>query len=251
MVINMKKRKFRKSAIALFLVIVSAIGLCTPCFAANQRIVTVRTASEAMHFRKYESRGIIGISKATLYRDNGPEAVYVVATGGVSSFLKTTTNAVASVMSGFALDTAYLRVLKRSITQYVPEGSKIVFLSHSFGGMVAQQFAGDRKMRDRYEIINILALGSPYILTLGTEGTLHRLADTADVIPLISTATVLNLYNNISFEDGGYGLDLYSSHNYSYLRDDVWGGYDCFGIKGGHYYLEIDAGSTIGINDRW
>ena len=91
----------------------------------------------------------------------------------------------------------------------------------------------------------MLACGSPIVLTAGREGGFRRLADRSDIVPQLSLAGLFNLKTAVSYGNGGYGLDLFNAHAEGYMRSDVWGGYDIFGVKGGSASFTFDTNDVI------
>ncbi len=110
--------------------------------------------------------------------------------------------------------------------------------------MVAQQAAGDRTLKHRYNIINTISFGSPLINPIGREGKVQRLGDTSDIVPYMSAQSFVRPVHQIAGlnrEDGGYAKkDFAEAHMRSYLRTDVWGDYDVLGFKGGSAKIIID-----------
>ena len=82
------------------------------------------------------------------------------------------------------------------------------------------------------------------------EGLVRRMCDTADIVPVLSVYSltplaVIQYWGSERFsEDGGYNSKWLAAHNESYLRQDVWGGYDVLGIKGGNATMTFDMGAA-------
>ena len=113
--------------------------------------------------------------------------------------------------------------------------------------MVSQQLAADKEVKDKYEVLNVVAFGSPMLNGINREGEVSRLGDTSDVVPYLSGS----MFNNtiwavmgLNRENGGYGTAVVDAHCQSYLRDDVWGAYDVTGVKNGSKTLTLDFGTT-------
>ncbi|MBQ3773615.1 MAG: hypothetical protein II833_04430, partial [Pseudobutyrivibrio sp.] len=118
---------------------------------------------------------------------------------------------------------------------------------HSLGGMVAQQVAADKYIKDNYEVLNTVTFGSPLIKGFSREGMVKRLGDSSDKNTFYSISSVLNIvwqYAGVNHEDGGYNGDSPAAHCDSYLREDVWGNYDCAGEKRGSV-LGVETGSRM------
>lgn len=113
--------------------------------------------------------------------------------------------------------------------------------------MVAQQVAADKYIKDNYEVLNTVTFGSPLIKGFTREGMVKRLGDTSDKNTFYSISSVLNIvwqYAGVNHEDGGYNGDSSAAHCDSYLREDVWGNYDCAGEKR-ESVLGVETGSRM------
>lgn len=178
-----------------------------------------------------------GIYRGSLYTDSKKVSkVYlIVLSGSTMSWEKDDIKSMYScIKAGTVNNNDYLDAVIAGAKKQIPEGSKVVLVGHSLGGMVAQQFAADKEMKERYEIINILTMGSPYIPVKDREGTIHRMADSGDVVPYCSVAGIGNLWlGNFTYKNNGYFGDPDKAHNISYNTAKVWKSYDCFGIKDG------------------
>lgn len=135
--------------------------------------------------------------------------------------------------------------------QNIPAGSDVVFYGHSLGGMIAQEAAADKTIKRMYNVTNTVTFGSPLIKLLSRrEGLVRRMCDTSDIcscIKRIFTDTSCSnsvLGKRTFLEDGGYNSKWLAAHNESYLRQDVWGGYDVLGIKGGNATMTFDMGAA-------
>ncbi len=201
----------------------------------------VSTVNDAMSYARYGDP--MSISKGTLY--NGSKRiknVYVIGlTGTNGSFDPKIVNGIYSCLfAGTSIPNSYLKEAKKQAEKYIPEGATVVLYGHSLGGMVAQQFAADKKMKEKYNIINIVTLGSPYILEFKRDGELHRMLDSGDAIPFMSTAAIANAWaGNAVYMNNGYFGNPDKAHNVSYEKADGWRDYDCFGIKDGNSAIYI------------
>lgn len=201
----------------------------------------------------FQQEGPISITKAT-YDSHGwfskPQDVYVVCLSGTDMDAKNqTTGFFTDLLVGFELDNKYIKNIKKAMIENIPYGSKVIVAGHSLGGMVAQQVASDKTLKDCYDIQNTVTFGSPLINGFKREGTVKRLGDTSDPVPYLSVSTFLNVIwqsTGLNKEDGGYKLtDLqFHAHNESYNRADVWGKYDITGTKGGKATLALDFSTT-------
>ena len=202
----------RKRIIALVLTIVMLLSVCPASFALNYEKPTyIDNTLELMQFCHIASHGPVSIVKAKLYRSIIPETVYLIYLHGTTLGFGKLNNLAASLSSGLSLDSRYLRTLKSAAKEQIPFGAKVILAGHSLGGMIAQQFAADTEMKLRYNILNILACGSPCVLTGTREGALHRLADCNDIVPYTTPLPTRNFTYCLQKEDGGYPFPLSSS----------------------------------------
>lgn len=177
------------------------------------------------------------IRKGTLYEDSKKSGdIYVIIMSG--SNMKWDRNDPRGLQtcfkSGFSCSNLYLDLVISSAVDQIPKDSKIALMGHSLGGMVAQQFAANNLMKTRYEIVNVLTMGSPYIVTRDMEGELHRMVDSGDAIPYFSGAGIANFWaGNYTYEHNGYFGNPGAAHFNSYQDGEKWLSYDCFGVKDG------------------
>ena len=212
----------------------------------NGETVTIENAAQMATLTKvgyadYQSAGPISITEGRMTYNTcwGTEdkEVYVVALSGTETIVENQTTTVKEdLLSGFELSNEYKTNVKNAIIDRIPAGSNIILAGHSLGGMVAQQVAADKYIKDNYEVLNTVTFGSPLIKGFTREGMVKRLGDTSDKNPFYSISSVLNIvwqYAGVNHEDGGYNGDSSAAHCDSYLREDVWGNYDCCGEKKG------------------
>jgi len=223
-----------KKLISLLIALVVMISLTPASLADGNRSVTLTSSTQLMEIVGPSDGGAIHITKATLKRDGNEDEIYLVLLSGIKSVILYPNNVPSSLASFISAPSSYLNKLIAFCKEKIPEGSKIVIAAHSLGGMVAQLFASDRSMKARYEILNITSFGSPLVNTIGQEGEMHRLLDISDPLFRLSITGIRNYKYCASIEDGGYRLFSVQTHVESYQRSDVWGEYDCFGVKGGN-----------------
>ena len=242
-------KAFLKKAAAIALAVLMAASALAPgAFAAKSGTVTATNPAQVLRLGLRSGFGPLTIAKTTLHRGDTEEEVYLIAIGGAQLSLNQMNNYSTFIASALSLPTVCLTMVINAAKATIPEGSKVMLIGHSVGGNIAQQFAAEIGMRKRYEIINTLACGSPVVLTLGREGQLHRLCDLQDPIPQISLATLLNTFLHIGYEWSGMLFKLQNPHGDSYYREDVWGGYDCLGVKGGDAYLTCNYADCVGFS---
>lgn len=222
----------------IFLILISVVLIFSsytlPCYASNSQIIS--NVNDAMSFI-VEHEEVVTVRKASLYTAGKYVGkVYLIALRG-SDFtwdkedLNRTQNC---LKSGFSFNTDYLEAVKNEAIRQIPEGSFVVIIGHSLGGMIAQQFSADKEMKSRYNIINTLTMGSPFVITEKREGNLHRMADSGDAVPYLSPVLVANAFlGNYTYECCGYFGNPGGAHVDSYLYAQEWAEYDCFGVKNG------------------
>ncbi|MBR3780365.1 MAG: hypothetical protein IKK63_04095 [Clostridia bacterium] len=180
---------------------------------------------------------VITVRKASLYTaEKYVGKVYLIALRGSDfTWNKEDLNRTQNCLkSGFSFNTDYLEAVKNEAISKIPEGSFVVLIGHSLGGMIAQQFSADKEMKSRYNIINTLTMGSPFVITGKREGDLHRVADSGDAVPYLSPVLVANAFlGNYTYECCGYFGNPGGAHVDSYLYAEEWVEYDCFGVKNG------------------
>ncbi len=223
----------------------------------NGETVTFENAAQMATLAKvgyadYQTAGPISITEGRMtyntYWGAEDKEVYVVALSGTESIVENQTTTIKEdLLSGFELSNEYEVNVKNAIIDRIPAGSNIILAGHSLGGMVAQQVAADKYIKDNYEVLNTVTFGSPLIKGFTREGMVKRLGDTSDKNPFYSISTFLNIawqYAGVNHEDGGYNGDSAAAHCDSYLREDVWGSYDCAGEKRGSV-LGVETGSRM------
>ena len=194
------------------------------------------------------TKGPISIVKGTFRSGWTSRSVYLVTLSGTEIVLNQSTEVLTDLFSGFNLNNAYYSNVVNIITQNIPKNANLIIAGHSLGGMVAQQVAANSTIKSRYNILNTVTFGSP-LLSAGTrEGTVKRLGDVSDVVPILSVHTVFNTIwalGGLNREDGGYYLRPITAHNESYGRSDVWGKYDVVGTKNGGATLTLDLSTRV------
>ena len=191
---------------------------------------------------------------ATLTKNGETENVWFAALLGVKSVKGQVNVTKNTFAAAFNRTNPYYDFVKQVLLENVPAGEKLVFACHSLGGMVAQKLRTDAELKETFEILNTVTAGSPYIMVkeAEAEGELHRLADKNDAVPFLSPATLVCLHKQLGTahrEDGGYLFDPDGAHNLSYLREEIWGGYDALGVPGGDAVIRFDASAVQSFGD--
>lgn len=225
-----------KKTLSLLFIVIMLLSVFT--FPASAKGGTaVANVQDAMRLCMDANDSVFRIAKGTLYNGNKKEGrIYLIILSG--SNMKWDKNDPQGLQvclkSGFSRSNIYLDSVIEAAKKTIPENSKVALIGHSLGGMIAQQFAADKEMKDRYEILNVLTMGAPYIIEKDSEGELHRMVDSGDAVPYLSAATVVNFFGgNYSYERNGYFGNPAAAHFDSYQFAEKWQGYDCFGVKGG------------------
>ncbi len=193
-------------------------------------------------------RGPIIVTEGILRNGRKSQKVYLVTLSGTESVKNQSTGYLTDALSAFNLKNPYYRNVVKVVSERIPRGSNIIFAGHSLGGMVAQQLAADETIKSGYNVLNTVTFGSPLLSAGSREGTVKRLGDVSDVIPYASGSIINNTVwavMGLNRENGGYGLDVFSAHTQSYVRDDVWGSYDAVGVKGGSSVLVLNTGTQV------
>ena len=235
----------KKICALLLSIVILASGLAVFA-AAEETGTTLSTAADMLEFVIVEKSVTIPVRivPAVLTENGEDRPVYLIGMLGVKNVKGQVNSVLNCLFAAFNKKNTYYTLVKDTILAEIPAGSSLVFACHSLGGMVAQQLRTDEDLQARYEILNVLTAGSPYIMvSRDGEGALHRLIDKNDAVPFLSPATVLKpdkQFRECAREDGGYTMDPDSAHNLSYLRDDLWGAYDVFGERDGGRTIRFD-----------
>ena len=232
--------------LAISLVFSPLLGTVSSVSAADNS----RTISNAAEMCDYVydgynqgTKGPITITKGTLQKGWTSKTVYLVTLSGTEWVFNQSTEALTDLFSGFNLKSAYYTNVVNVILNNIPKGSNLILAGHSLGGMIAQQVAADSTIKAKYNILNTVCFGSPLLSAGFREGTVKRLGDVSDVVPLLSAQIFVNpvwSLLGLNRENGGYGVKAITAHKESYRRADVWGKYDAVGEKNGKAKLILD-----------
>ncbi len=190
-------------------------------------------------------KGPIIITEATLNQGKKKTPIYLVTLTGLELPLLTpqTTELVAVMQGGAQLPNDFEKNVRKAMKDAIPKGSNVVFAGHSLGGMIAQQVAANKSIQKRYNILNIVAYGSPVMFEGEIEGTLKRLGDVNDPVPYMSAETFTNFEvqdGTLQKEDSGLGFNItFDAHRNSYVDEKTWGKYDCLGFKNGNATITL------------
>ena len=178
-------------------------------------------------------KGPIIITEGTLKVDGKSCDIYLVTLTGLE----------VPTLTGLELSNDFEKNVRNAMKKAVPKGANVVLAGHSLGGMVAQQIAADTSVQKRYNILNIVAYGSPVMFKGQIEGTLKRMGDVNDPVPYLSAETFKDFEvqdGTLQKEDSGLGLDItFAAHRNSYFDEKTWGKYDVLGFKGGDATIKL------------
>ena len=231
----------KKRIISMLLCLALMCALAVTAFAEDGETVISNINEESALIYNTE---LIAIYEATLYADGKTaQDVYCVLCKGLdfSEFDPTEPRSYASCVL-IALSNehnAYTNELIGAIKNNVPAGSKLVLMGHSLGGMVIQQVIAQKEIKDNYQVLNTVAIGSPYILTCGSkEGFLRRIVDRLDPVPYMSIPLLANSYMGNAANETSFLSPLV--HFRSYKDAKCWRVYDCLGTKNGSAYIVLN-----------
>ena len=241
-----------KKRVRLFTVLLSVL-LVFSSFAATAEVHAAgntATFTNAAQLANYVSdgynqgtKGPITITKGTLKKTFSSKEIYLVTLSGTEWVFNQSTEALTDLFAGFNLGNAYYYNVVNVILQNIPKGANLVLAGHSLGGMIAQQVAADATIKAKYNVLNTVTFGSPLLAAGFREGTVKRLGDISDIVPLLSGnlfVTPIRALLGLNRENGGYYLKPITAHKESYKREDVWGSYDATGTKYGGAKLILD-----------
>ena len=235
-----------KKAISVLLACCLCALALAPCAAAQETgPLTLSNAPTIADFiLTAEFGGELRIAPATLETAEGSREVWVVTLQGIDWLMRGSNNILSYLMVSFNTSSSYYTFAKNGILQTVPEGAALVLAGHSLGGMIAQQLICAEEITSRYEVLNTLTFGSPYVVvdTAKREGRLVRLEDRYDTIPRFSIAFLLapSEYNGATKRGNAYFGNPNGAHNYSYRNGDIWGAFDALGTENGTAKLVLD-----------
>ena len=220
---------------------------------------TTKTKTLKKSYQTYEytqnlnpkaGRGTFSITKGILTENGKKTNVYLVSSHGLEgTAINQNDDMMSCIQAATEQNNAYLASLKTLVKAHVPKNSNIILVGHSLGGMVSQQFAADKAMQKRYNILHTVTYGSPLICKGQLEGQLHRLCSSGDVVPLLSVYTVTDLDAQLN-ERSREEVDgiIFMTHVPGYRDKDAWADYDAIGVKGGNATLKMMNRTTEVFN---
>ena len=245
-----------RKAITILLTFCLFGSALTPCAMAREAEIGPYVMSSAPAVANFifssEFPGELHFAPATLETAEGSQEVWLVALMGINFYTTNSNNLFSYLHAAFNTRGRYFNRAKDGILQYVPEGAKLVLAGHSLGGMIAHQLMCEEEITSRYEVLNTLTFGSPYVVVdpAKREGRLVRLEERYDIIPKVSIAILLAPadYKGAIKRIGPYAGDTDAAHNRSYRNIDVWGDLDALGMENGtaRLLLDRDAVKSMG-----
>ena len=186
---------------------------------------------------------IIIIKDVTL-NTNTKENITIVALQGTDFADGQATGFVEDLLSGLELNNYYLYDVYRAIVDNVEPGEKLLITGVSLGGMVGQQLAGLDIIKEKYDVMNVVALGSPMISPEKidyNETSVVRICDSNDLVPHLSqSATKEDLEKNVKIERQSTYKSFISAHAFSYVNDELWKNIDVLGKEGGSSFVTFE-----------
>ena len=242
-----------KKTLAVTLLLCLLFLPLTPALTANAaeaNTVTLTNVPDVSHFiQEPEPEGELHIAPAAIVSANGTEEVWFVSVRGIDWLMRGVNNFLTYIIVSFNGGNRYLTLAKNAILQNVPAGAKIVLAGHSLGGMIVQQLICDDEITAKYEVVNALTFGSPYVVVDEgkREGKLYRMEDKYDTVPKFSIALFMSPANYRGGIKRGspYLGDPNGAHNNSYKRTDIWGAFDALGHENGGAKLVLNADAMV------
>ena len=194
------------------------------------------------------TKGPITVTQGTLVKGSRTTEVYLVTLSGTEIVFNQSTEVLTDLLSGFNLKSAYYYNVVNVITKNIPKNANLILAGHSLGGMIAQQVSADSTIKYRYNVLNVVTFGSPLLAYGFREGTIRRLGDISDVVPLLSGnlfVTPIRALAGLNRENGGYYFRPVTAHTDCYVREDVWRRYDVTGTKYGSAKLTLDLDTRV------
>lgn len=202
---------------------------------------SLRTLNDAM--RLAASRDSFEIHPAEIRSaSGGSESVYYVTMRGTNrSFDKNDVLGINTCLMAFlAKPNIYYDAVKKAMLEKIPAGSTVVMTGHSLGGMITQQIAADREIKEKFRFHSVVNIGSPFVPVEGRSCPLRRFADRADMIPWLGFSVKANLVTEKPvFKSNGYFGKVVAAHTDSYRESATWKHYDPLGILGGGHIIVL------------
>ncbi|MBR0154209.1 MAG: hypothetical protein IJM26_10540 [Lachnospiraceae bacterium] len=242
----MKRTSILRRILALALVVFTLFAVN----AAHASAAETRTYTNAAQIAQLVAdgynqgtKGPITVTKGTFTSGGKTKDIYLVTLSGTEMVFNQSTEVLTDLLSGFNLRSAYYCNVVEVIKNNIPRNANLILAGHSLGGMIAQQVSADLTIKARYNVLNTVTFGSPLLAAGFREGTIRRLGDISDVVPLLSGnlfVTPIRALAGLNRENGGYYFKPITAHKECYVREDVWGRYDVTGTKYGSAKLTLD-----------
>lgn len=176
-----------------------------------------------------------------------PGNTYLVTISGTEFVEGQATGIGTDANAGFNRNNRLLESVIEAIdASGIPDGADIIFAGHSLGGMVAQQAAANRGLKDRFNIQNTVAFGSPLLAAGRREGEVRRIADRGDPVPGMSAEAVfMPWWNHPGGQRRGGGVNPMRAHVDSYVNENLWEGVDVLGRNNGSATIRFNPADRM------
>jgi len=235
-----------KRLLALTLAFGIILASTSLAFAVVGEGTTIKNVNDG--YKLVRQASFIEIYDATLRlneSDEGTNVYYIVCKG--LDFKETDMSKPRSLASAVKMglgsaDNAYVKELVKFVVDNCSTNKKpLVFIGHSMGGMVVQQAIANDEIKNNFEVLYALAIGSPYIITDGAEkeGRLIRVIDNWDPIAYLSISLLTDPYAGEVHTESSLQFGLI--HFRSYEKGKCWTKYDALGIRKGSSTVTINS----------
>ena len=230
------------------------VGAGDPADINARNVTGTRTCKKVYQTFRYtqeahpiSGQGCFSITKGTLKQNGKNTTIYLIASHGLeTSSFGQDNDLISCLYAGTEQTSAYLKDMIKIVKDNVPKNANIILAGHSLGGMVSQQFAANKSMQKRSNILHVVTWGSPLICKGQIEGELHRMCSAGDVVPLLSVNTVKDFdaqINDRNREEADV-IPVIQSHVDGYNDKDAWKDYDAIGVKNGSAVLKMKDDTT-------
>jgi len=165
--------------------------------------------------------GPVSIVPATLHQGETSKPIHLVGISGTESVSGQSTGWGTNFKIGTEQSNAGKRNAREALLQALPNGGDVVLAGHSQGGMVAQQLAASKTLKNAgINVMNTVTFGSPPIAAGQRNGEVHRITARFDPVPYASIDT-LGVVPQLDQQRIGsnYGLNGIKAHSNEYFNE--------------------------------